>query len=294
MRLAAQQHGVLRRDQVLQHMSADQLQRRLSSHAWVSVLPRVYRVEGAPPCWRQRLRALCLWAGQGFALSHGTAAALHGFRRFPEGDLEVSVLRNLAAPKGVVVHRVKQLHHRDLVVLDGFRVTNATRTLLDLSGAAPEALVRASVDQALARKWTTLERLSTALLRPESPRGRAFLRTLVHEYQGGDGPCESELEARFFELLDNSGLPRPDRQRRIFVGGRWRRVDFSFAASRVIVEADGYAYHCSPIAFEKDRQRINSLISKGYRVLHWTWKAMEERPAALLAELATVLAPRAP
>jgi very-short-patch-repair endonuclease len=58
------------------------------------------------------------------------------------------------------------------------------------------------------------------------------------------------------------------------------------------VEADGYATHSSPLAFEKDRQRANSLTLRGFRVLQWTWKALHERPAELIRELTGVLAAR--
>jgi very-short-patch-repair endonuclease len=294
LRLAAQQQGVVRRNQVLEHLSVSQLRRVLKAGVWVPVLPRVYRVEGAPESWRQKLSAISLWAGKNYAFSHGTAAALLGFRRFAEGPLDVSVTRNVGAPAGVVVHRVDRLTDKDIDTSGDFIVTNATRTLFDLSATVTQKLLRASVEQALQRKWTTVELLEEALERDDCIRGRAALRALVHEFQGGDGPCESELEALVFELIDGSGLPRPDRQRRVFAGGRWRRIDFTFAEYKVILETDGYAYHSSPSSFEKDRERNNSLVARGYIVLHWTWKAIKERPAELIAELASVLASRAP
>ena len=58
------------------------------------------------------------------------------------------------------------------------------------------------------------------------------------------------------------------------------------------MEADGYAFHSSPIAFEKDRQRYNSLTLRDFRVLQWTWKALQNRPQELIRELGSVLAGR--
>jgi very-short-patch-repair endonuclease len=289
LREAARQWGVVHRDQAVRWLSPQQVQRRVDTKAWVVVLPRVFRVAGAPRTWRSDLKALSLWAGRDFALSHRTAAALHGFRRFPEGPLELSVARHLSVSPPFQVHRVAPFGHRELEAVQGFRVTSVTRTLLDLAGIASEGDVRATVDEALRRRRTTVERLAMALAQVAPRPGVAFLRTLLHEYQGGDGPCESELEARVFELIDRSGLPRPHRQRSISVAGRLRRLDFWYPNRGVIVEADGYETHSSLIAFEKDRQRANALTLRGFRVLQWTWKALHERPGALIEDLRQVL-----
>lgn len=293
LRQAARQWGVVRRDQALRWLSPQQLQRRVDAKAWVAILPRVYRVEGAPRSWRQDLRALSLWAGHDFALSHRSAAALHGFRRFPEGALELSATRHLSASPPIEVHQVCAFRPRDLETVEGFRVTSVTRTLLDLAAVVSEADLRATVDEALQRKRTTVERLAVTLLQVERPRGVAFLRRLLHEYQGGDGPCESELEALVFELLERSGLPLPTRQRTVTIAGRGRRLDFCYLQEGIIVEADSYAFHSSPIAFEKDRERYNSLTARDFRVLQWTWKALHERPHELITELRGVLVSRA-
>lgn len=292
LRLAAKQSGVIRRDQALKWLSAQQLQRRLDAGAWVSVLPCVFRVEGAPHSWLQDLKAIALWAGRGFAFSHQTAAALHGFRRYPEGPLVVSVSRHLAAPANITLVRVKPLKAKDVEVVKGLKVTKVLRTLVDLAALAPQKDVRAATDEALSRKWITVEDFATAVGKVKKARGVAFLRTLVGEYQGGDGPCESELESVLFELLDAAELPRPIRQRVVKIGDRVRRTDFCFEDFGVVVEADSFAYHSSPMAFEKDRQRYNSLTARGFKVLQWTWTAIQERPDELLKELATVLASR--
>jgi very-short-patch-repair endonuclease len=194
------------------------------------------------------------------------------------------------------LYRVGPFAGKDRWNVQGFLVTSPTRTLLDLgSTTATGDDLRATADEALRRNMTTVEKLAVALKREkkERPRGLSFLRGLVHEYQGGDGPCESELESRVLELLLPTGLPRPDRQKSIKVAGRFRRLDFFFEQYGVIIEADGYAYHSDTIAFEKDRERRNSLIARGLVVLQWTWKALEERPDELLQELTMVLKRRA-
>lgn len=112
-----------------------------------------------------------------------------------------------------------------------------------------------------------------------------MVRELLEEFRGGRGPTESELERLVLRVLDEARFPRPDQQRPIYAGGRLRRIDFCFAGPRLLIEADGYAYHASVQVFEDDRRRNNALVARGYTVLHWTWKALHEHPDRLLAEL---------
>ncbi len=287
--LAARQHGVLRREQALScGLSDTQVHWRLVSGHWKALLPAVFRVEGAPSTWHQKLAAVSLWARRGFALSHRTAAVIHGFNRYRGEPIELSVTRDLRTSMARV-YRVRSLEVRDLGVVQGWKVTAVARTLLDLAAVDPERDVRASVDQALTRKWTTLERLTSTVERAPYHRGVRFLRQLIREYEGGDGPTESELETRVFELFEAAGLPRPQRQRTVMAGNRLRRLDFALPGTPVVVEADGYAHHSSPAAFEDDRARNNALTARGYRVLHWTWAAVAERPDELVAQLCRAL-----
>ena len=116
-----------------------------------------------------------------------------------------------------------------------------------------------------------------------------MLRDLLSDYQAGEAPTESELEARVFELLSAEGLPRPYKQRSVIAGGRVRRLDFHFPGTPVVIEADGYSYHSSREMFERDRERNNALAARGLRVLHWSWAALRDRPEELVAQLKALL-----
>lgn len=288
--LAARQQGLIQREQAFEvGLTKRQIDYRIERGFWPTVCPGVYRVEGAPQSWKQRLKAAALWARTGFAISNQSAAALLGFPRYKPGPIELSLTRNVRPPPGITVHRVDALPPKDLTFIDGICCTNATRTLIDLALAEPEQDVRASVDHALSRKLTSLDRLEAGLERSGQRPGVPFLKALVHQYQGGDGPCESELESRVYELFEAAGLPRPERQRVVVVGGRVRRIDFRLPGTPVLIEADGYAHHASPLSFEKDRERLNGLIARGFRVLHWTWAAIHENPTGLVQQLLQTL-----
>ena len=52
-------------------------------------------------------------------------------------------------------------------------------------------------------------------------------------------------------------------------------VDFLWRRQRLIVEVDGFTYHASRAAFERDRLRDAELHAAGYRVMRVTWQQIE-------------------
>jgi very-short-patch-repair endonuclease len=289
LQLAARQRGVIRRDQLAScGFSVQRLQRRVFSRSWIRVYPGVYRIAGSPDDWKQQLKALALWLGNG-VLSHHTAATLHGFSQFSPGRLEATVTHGTRAPTGVIVHRVPAIAARDITTVEGLAVTSIARTLLDLAATLEPPFVRSCCDEALRRKWTNLDKLDATVERNLRRPGLTQLRALTHELRGGNGPTESELEHRVRELLRDGGFSEPDRQKAIRTRERLRRVDFIFSAARVVIEADGYASHSGITSFEDDRRRNNALMARGFIVLHWTWKALHEEPGRLLVDLAVCL-----
>ena len=290
MKVAAGQFGVIHRKQArVAGMSNRQVEYRVLTGDWQRLYPCVYRVAGAPTSWRQQLMAVVLWAEQRCALSHRTAAALWGFARFREGPVELSVTRNLPAPHAATVHKLAALLPSETAVIDGMRVTTPTRTLLDLSAIEDRPTINACLDEALRRRWTTIEKLEMALARATHRRGVDVLRPLVAAIRGGEAPTESELERRVLDFLDAEGFPRPTTQARVFAGDKLRRLDFRFPGTKVVIEADGYASHSSAASFEKDRDRNDALVAHGYRVFHWTWAALRDRPEQLAARLQQAL-----
>lgn len=288
--LAAKQHGVFARWQALQvGVSRTQLQDRVTTGLWRRVLPAVYLVAGAPEDWRQQLHAALLWAGPGAALSHRTAAALHGFSRFRESGVHLVSPHDKRPPRRVKVSATPRLTSTEVARVDGLVVTSVMRTLVDLAATESEGDVSACLDEALRRKWMSLEDFELVLRDHDGRRGVPLLRRLVTKLQGAGGPTESDLEGRVLELLDAEGFSRPVSQHPVYAGGKLRRLDFKFANSNVVIEADGYAYHSSPEAFERDRARLNALRVRGFVVLQWTWKALMEHPDELVEQLRRLL-----
>jgi very-short-patch-repair endonuclease len=56
-----------------------------------------------------------------------------------------------------------------------------------------------------------------------------------------------------------------------------------------VIEADGHEHHSLGKTFHDDRHRGNALATAGLVVLHWTWKALHERPDELVAQARNIL-----
>jgi very-short-patch-repair endonuclease len=67
-------------------------------------------------------------------------------------------------------------------------------------------------------------------------------------------------------------------------------VDAVWLDRKLVVELDGYGFHRTPQAFERDRERDAVLQLAGYRVLRLTWRRIEHDPRGVLETLRGLLA----
>jgi very-short-patch-repair endonuclease len=66
-------------------------------------------------------------------------------------------------------------------------------------------------------------------------------------------------------------------------------VDAYWPAQRLIVEVDGWRYHGTRRAFERDRRKDAALQAAGYRVVRITYRRLRHESHAVAAELALLL-----
>jgi very-short-patch-repair endonuclease len=96
----------------------------------------------------------------------------------------------------------------------------------------------------------------------------------------------SEAEERMLALIRRAELPIPELNVRI---GRYE-VDFLWREQKLVVEVDGFRFHSSRSAFERDRLRDAELAAQGFHVLRVTWRQIVDTPEALVARIAMALA----
>lgn len=248
----------------------------------------MFRIAGVPPSWRQELMAVCLWAGKGVAASRRSAAVLHGLAGFPEGIVEITVLRKLKTPKNVILHRTLSPTVEKTVFIDGIPVTPIARTLLELGAVVDLLVVEAAVEDALRKRLVSSTRLRWELDRfgGHGEPGAAALAKVLEARGDGSPPLESLLEVKLLNLIRRSGLPLPHRQYEIRKKGQLiAPVDFAYPNALLAIEVDGFTFHSPRPKFQSDRSRQNELTTEGWAVLRFTWADIHERPEETVAKI---------
>ncbi|MCA1831729.1 MAG: type IV toxin-antitoxin system AbiEi family antitoxin domain-containing protein [Actinomycetota bacterium] len=292
-RLAARQHSTFSREQVFACGGTPTVIRnRLRRGLWIRVQPGVYRLAGAAVSWRQFAAAALLAFGDTAALCRHSAAAVLELPDFRPLPVEIVVPRGRRKRlHGVRVHESSDL--MDIIVLHGFRMTNATRTLIDVTGSIPPLKLEIATDDALRRRLTSLKRLRRRL-DALGGSGRPGTRTLrgVLDERNATGIPQSPLETRTLATIRAAGIALPICQYEVQHNGTLLAVlDFAWPSRMVAVEADGYAVHSDKRSFENDRRRHRILTALGWRVVSVTSKDLDMSQGSVAAQIGDLLAP---
>lgn len=280
MEVAVRQHGVVSGAQLRAAGLGEKAVRHRVSRGWLTRLhPGVYRV-GALTDPLTELLAATLACGPTAALSHEAAAFLHGLVKGWRG-IDVTISGGHRRPRGVRLHRAALADH-ERTVRDGVPVTTAARTLADLAAAWKRRDLARAVEQAFVLRAATEAELRAAA--EGRRRGAARLRDVLDEVVE-PSLTRSEAERRLLELIRRGRLPHPVTNTRV---DRYE-VDVLWPRERLVAEVDGFAFHSTRQAFERDRARDAALQLAGYRVVRITWRQLVREPHAVVATLAAAL-----
>jgi very-short-patch-repair endonuclease len=256
--LAGRQHGIVTTAQLLNAGVGRRSIARRVANGWLVPLHRgVYKVGPVAARYGREMAAV-LACGDGAALSHQSAAAIWGFGR-RDDVVHVSVTRDVRSREGVRVHRTLSLK---AAVHNGLPLTTPARTLTDLG----RLLTSDELDRA-----TEQAHILGLVIPDGEDRFPEFTR--------------SEAERRLKALCRAANLPMPRTNARV----AGYEVDAFWPAQRLVVEVDGWRYHSTRQAFERDRRKDAALQVAGYRVLRVTWRRLRYEPIALSAQLGALL-----
>jgi very-short-patch-repair endonuclease len=188
---------------------------------------------------------------------------------------------------GVRVHRTGVLTDADRRLHVGLPVTSPERALLDVAPGVDDRVLERAYDQATAARITSEHRVLELIARFQAHAGARRLRALC-----GDRPStmtRSEAEELLLALIRSAGLPLPRVNQRV----HGFEVDFRWPEAALVVEVDGFAFHSTRAAFERDHARDARLKAAGFEVLRITWRQLEREPLAVIALIAQALARRA-
>lgn len=287
--IAAHQHGVVSREQLLEAgIGRSAIDHRIGNGRLHRVHRGVYLVGHPRPAPHALDLAAVLACGDGAVRSHESAGAAWSLVPAPDGVVDIAVVGHARRRRpGIRLHRTVALARRDVRILAGVPTTAPARTLLDMAETVSPRRFERAFDEAIVRRLVREAELEALLDRSRGRRGAALLRHTI-DRRHGPTLTRSEAEERFLELVRRAGLPAPRVNARVGV----HEVDFLWTTERLIVETDGYAFHSSRTAFERDRLRDAELQAASFRVVRVTWRQLIEEPEAVLVRLAQALVTR--
>ncbi|MFI1815064.1 hypothetical protein ACH414_32475 [Streptomyces sp. NPDC020422] len=284
---------------------------RLRGEGWQRICRGAWAVPGKEVDWRVRATAVQLLRPD-LVCSHRTAAALHRIELLTGGAEGPDPLEFTARGGSASGGRIRagtrlygtagRLTDQDCSVRRGLRVTSPARTVADLirTAATREAAVVVA-DSALSRRFVAglrrepvvdREELAAQLAVPRRPGAPRARRWLPLAQAGSGSPAETVARLR----MGDAGL-HPEVQPTLrTAAGRSLHPDFYFRAAGLAVEIEGFAFHGTRTAHERDVRRFNELQNcPGVRrVLRFTAREVfdhPERMTSLIREALDSLAP---
>jgi very-short-patch-repair endonuclease len=226
-----------------------------------------------------RAEAAVMACGERSVLSHDSAAALYGLRKWPRVPEISSPLRR--DRKGIRSHRTTTLTRRDVTIRDGIPVTSVARTTADIEPRLTDTQLIRLIHEA--RRNRDLPNDELARLCAGCPRAGDV-------YDSEEAPSRSVFQHEFKSFLVRWDLPIPEFE------ALWHgfEVDALYEDHKLIIELDGYRDHSQPDRFEADRLRDALAIELRFDTLRITWKRVKRKPAELARQLRAIVAARDP
>jgi very-short-patch-repair endonuclease len=283
--VAERQHGVIAHWQLLRlGFGASAIQRLVASARLHAIHRGVYAVGHASIGANGRFMAAALAGGETAAVSHRSAAALHGILDDRRAVIDVVTATKRRARSGLRFHR-SALSADERTDIDNIPATSLARTLLDIAEVLPRRKLVYALEKAEQLGSFDLVAIEACVARNSGRRGIRPLREAIRDVAPEAEYAHEGLERLFLAFCQHHELQQPAMN--AVVEGL--TVDALWAKQRVIVELDSWAHHRSNRAFEEDRQRDTILTLAGYRVLRVTDRSLRQRPAQLAALLRSLL-----
>lgn len=287
--LADSQHGVVARRQLFAlGLGKEAIEVRLRSGRLHRLHSGVYSVGHRVLSREGRWKAAVLFCGPDAVLSHRSAAALWGIRNPSTRAIEV-ITPSKSSSRASIHRHYAVLPADEVTEQDGIPVTTAPRTIFDLAAVERPEAVESALRQAEFLRLHDRLSLRDLLDRYPRRRGARAVRLALARLSESSGRVDSPLEERFLPFLDRYGLPRPQFNAWVEVGGKRYRVDCLWRPPRQIVELDGWEGHSTRSAFRDDRQRDRRLRVAGYGVTRLAWLQLDDEPEAIAQDLRVLL-----
>ncbi len=288
--LAGKQHDVVSRQQLLAAgLSPNQIKGRVRRGVLTRVHQGVFALSARPLPPLGRYAAAVLAGPTDAALSHRSAAQLHGMLPERGGPIHVTTAVLSRSKPGIAVHRSRSLAAAT-TTREGISCTTVPRTLVDLAAQAGSAAAERGWSTLAARRAIDLRAVERELLRHPHRPGSSVVRALVATHRDTvSGTARSTLEALAITLCRRYELPMPQVNALLTVGARTFEIDLLWRDARVAVEIDSWVTHGHESSFREDRSRDFALQTAGWAVVRLLRADLDVDATATAAKLRALL-----
>lgn len=185
------------------------------------------------------------------------------------------------APPGVRMHYV-ELGPEDIAR----GLTTRRRTVIDCLRACsfPQAL--AIADTCLRNQIFSVEELETLAAQMRGPGAKRGRRVVA----AADPRAASEMESALRGILVDAGITCFEPQFAAIADGRvLATTDLGDEETKVLIEADSFAWHGNRQALARDARRYDLLVANGYLVLRFAWEHIINEAAWVVATVGKTL-----
>jgi very-short-patch-repair endonuclease len=286
-RLAARQHGVVSRRQLLAlGFGEEAIKTRLDAMRLQALHREVFAVGHSRVGEAARRWAAVLAYGEGALLSHRSAAELWGLarRRSPLIDITATTGRQgVQRREGIFIHRGR-LHVEDRAVRGGLPITTVARTLFDMAEFVSLKHLESAWEEADRLGLLELRAVEQVCERSYGRRALRPIRRLLAEARAAT-ITRSPLEDEFAAFCRDRGLPTPSFNTTVL----GFEIDALWSRQRLAAELDSWEFHGHRAAFERDRARDIALQVAGYRIIRVTHRRISSEGDRLAAEIKSLL-----
>jgi very-short-patch-repair endonuclease len=272
-------------------ISRQTLHSMVTAHRLVRLYDGVFGLVGTPDSWERRAQAALLAGGPHAVLRGEAAGFLHGLRDVGRGQIRLVFPRAKRRDvRGVDCVETRRLGPGDVVRIGGLRATSLLWTLDDLAAERGARWAERAFYGAWRRGQTCAEDLRTFLRRPTQLAARPVLEAILDRAEPSFARSLSPKEVDGLLELRDRGLPLPEVNYPVRIGGRTRYIDFAWPLVKLAVEIDGRETHSIPADVAADRARQAELEAAGWTVLRIPASWLDRHPERVAARVATALA----
>jgi hypothetical protein len=275
--LAEAQHGVVSRRQLAgEGLGQGAIDYRLAIGQLHRIHRGVFAVGHSRLSQHGRWMAAVLSCGTAALLSHRSAGVLWGVAPYSGRWIDVTAPSTRRRDRGRIAVHGCRLAAEDRAERGGIPVTSVARTLFDLAEIVDARRLERAFESADRLQLLDVNAVDQVVHRNPGRRSLRHLLTLLPSLRPAPA-TRSELERLFLNVCAEAGLPAPVVN--ATVAGY--EVDAYWPNHDLVVELDGYEFHRSRAAFERDRVRDAALQAAGHRVLRITYRRLVDEPTAI-------------